>query len=203
MLAPRESATLAHELIAATCDDQQIIPGQLTLHADCGASMRSKPVAMLLADLEVTKSRRRPHVSDDNPYSESQFKTLKYRPDFPARFESIEHARAFCRSFVAWYNEDHRHSGLCYMTPAEMHSGQVQQCYAAPKDVLDLAYRLNPARFTQRHPAPPALPIAAGINWPNPLHEDILRTTISTLKSIQMMSHRADVSQGLIPSASC
>jgi transposase InsO family protein len=191
MLAPRESADLAHELIAATCDHEQIAPGQLTLHADRGTSMRSKPVAMLLADLDVTKTHSRPHVSDDNPYSESQFKTLKYRPDFPARFDSIEHARAFCQTFFPWYNEEHRHSGIGYMTPAAMHSGKAQQCHVARQGVLDSAYLLNPARFTQRHPAPPALPTAAGINWPNPDHDEILDPRISTLNSIQTVSHRA------------
>lgn len=190
MLAPRESAALAHELIAATCDHEQIVPGQLTLHADRGTSMRSKPVAMLLADLSVTKSHSRPHVSDDNPYSESQFKTLKYRPDFPARFDSIEHARAFCQSFFAWYNEEHRHSGIGYMTPAVMHGGHAQQCYVARQNVLDVAYLLNPARFTQRHPAPPTLPIAAGINWPKPQPDEIA-STISTLNSTQTVSHSA------------
>lgn len=115
MIAPRESAELAHELIAATCSKEAIAPGQLTLHADRGTSMRSKPVALLLANLAVTKSHSRPHVSDDNPYSEAQFKTLKYQPDFPARFDSIEHARAFCQRFFAWYNHHHRHSGIGYM----------------------------------------------------------------------------------------
>ncbi len=191
MHAPRESAALAHELIAATCDHEEIEPGQLTLHADRGTSMRSKPVAMLLADLSVTKSLSRPHVSDDNPHSESQFKTLKYRPDFPARFDSIEHARAFCQGFFAWYNEEHRHSGIGYMTPAAMHSGQAQQCYAARQCVLDVAYLLNPARFTQRLPAPPVLPTAAGINWPKPSHDEILDPRISTLNYFQAVSHRA------------
>ena len=116
MIAPRESAELAHELIAATCDKEGIVRGQLTLHADRGTSMRSKPVALLLADLGVTRSHSRPHVSDDNPYSEAQFKTLKYQPDFPARFDSIENARAFCQGFFAWYNHAHRHSGIGYMT---------------------------------------------------------------------------------------
>jgi putative transposase len=191
MLAPRESAALAHELIAATCDNEEIVPGQLTLHADRGTSMRSKPVAMLLADLSVTKSHSRPHVSDDNPYSESQFKTLKYRPDFPARFDSIEQARAFCQIFFAWYNDEHRHSGIGYMTPAAMHRGQAQRCYAARQVVLDDAFELNPARFTQRHPVPPALPTAAGINWPKPGADETINPKISTLNSIQAVSHRA------------
>jgi len=166
MLAPREAAALAYELIAATCDQESIVAGQLTLHADRGTSMRSKPVAMLLADLSVTKSHSRPHVSDDNPYSEAQFKTLKYQPDFPARFDSIEHARAFCQSFFLWYNNEHRHSGIAYMTPAAVHTGQAQHLYKVRQGVLDTAFQLNPARFTQCHPIPPALPTAVGINWP-------------------------------------
>ena len=142
-------------------------------------------------DLSVTKSHSRPHVSDDNPYSESQFKTLKYRPEFPARFDSIEQARAFCQIFFAWYNDEHRHSGIGYMTPAAMHSGQAQQCYAARQRVLDGAFELNPARFTQRHPVPPALPTAAGINWPKPGANETIDPSISTLNSIQAVSHCA------------
>ena len=191
MLAPRESAVLAHALIAATCDREGIAPGQLTLHADRGTSMRSKPVALLLADLSVTKSHSRPHVSDDNPYSESQFKTLKYQPDFPARFDSIEHARAFCQAFFAWYNHQHRHSGIGFMTPAAMHSGHAQQLYAARQDVLDEAFRQNPARFTQRHPAPPALPTAAGINWPKHVPNAVANALRSTLNSTQPVSQSA------------
>ena len=133
MIAPRESAELAYEVIAATCDKEGIVRGQLTLHADRGTSMRSKPVALLLADSSVSpESHSRPHVSDDNPYSEAQFKTLKYQPDFPARFDSIEHARAFCQGFFAWYNHAHRHSGIGYMTPAAMHTGQAPAALRRP-----------------------------------------------------------------------
>ena len=126
-----------------------------------------------------------------NPYSESQFKTLKYRPDFPARFDPIEHARTFCQSFFPWYKHEHRHCGIGYMTPAVMHSGQAQPCYVARQGVLDDAYLLNPARFTQRRPVPPALPTAAGINWPKPKSNEILDPRISTLNSIQTVSHGA------------
>ena len=125
MIAPRETAQLAEQLIADTIDKQQIVPGTLTLHADRGTSMRSKSVAQLLVDLEVTKTHSRPHVSDDNPYSEAQFKTLKYRPDFPARFGSIEDARAHCQEFFRWYNTEHRHSGIALLkstTDAPTHS---------------------------------------------------------------------------------
>lgn len=191
MLAPHESAALAQELIAATCDREGVAAGQLTLHADRGTSMRSKSVALLLADLGVAKSHSRPHVSDDNPYSESQFKTLKYQPDFPARFDSIEHARAFCQTFFAWYNHEHRHSGIGYMTPAAMHSGRAHQLYAARQIVLDEAFRQNPARFTQRHPTPPPLPTAVGINWPKPLPDAAAQEPDSTLNSTQPVSQSA------------
>jgi putative transposase len=188
MIAPWESADLAHELIAATCDKEAIPRGQLTLHADRGASMRSKPVAMLLADLGVTKSHSRPHVSDDNPYSEAQFKTLKYQPDFPARFESIEHARAFCQTFFAWYNHEHRHSGIGYMTPAAVHAGQAQRLYEARQRVLDQAFVAHPERFTQRHPTPPALPTQVGINLPKPTPCAPGEAPRSTLNSPQPVS---------------
>ncbi len=123
MIAPRETAELAEKLIADTVTKYNIEPGRLTLHADRGTSMRSKPVAALLVDLEVAKTHSRPHVSDDNPYSEAHFKTLKYRSDFPDRFGSIEDARAHCHAFFAWYNTMHRHSGIGFMTPANVHRG--------------------------------------------------------------------------------
>lgn len=188
MVAPRESAELAHQLIGSTCSKEAIAPGQLTLHADRGTSMRSKPVALLLADLAVTKSHSRPHVSDDNPYSEAQFKTLKYQPDFPARFGSIEHARTFCQRFFAWYNHDHRHSGIGYMTPAAVHTGQAQRLYDARQCVLDQAFAAHPERFTRRHPAPPTLPTQVGINLPKPIARVPGDTLRSTLNSLQVVS---------------
>src|SRR5579883_875622 len=112
MVAPRETAELAKRLIAETCAKQGIVPGTLTIHADRGTSMTSKPLALLMADLRVTKTHSRPHVSDDNPYSESQFKTLKYRPEFPERFGSIEDSRAFAQTFFTWYKQQHHHSGI-------------------------------------------------------------------------------------------
>lgn len=172
MLACRESAELAHALIAETCERQRISLGQLTLHADRGASMRSKPVATLLADLGVIKSHSRPYVSDDNPYSESQFKTMKYRPDFPARFQSIEEARSFCQTFFAWYNDDHRHSGIGYMTPEAMHAGVADALYDQRAIVLQNAFAQHPNRFKHRCPRPPALPTVAGINMPKPAQGD-------------------------------
>ena len=123
MVAPREGAELASKLIEETCEKQIIQPDQLTIHADRGPSMRSKPVAFLLADLSVTKTHSRPYTSDDNPYSESQFRTLKYRPEFPDRFGCIQDSRAFCHTFFPWYNDDHRHSGIGMMTPAMVHYG--------------------------------------------------------------------------------
>lgn len=124
MVATRESAALAERLLADSIRKQGVDRGQLTLHADRGSSMASKPVALLLADLGVTKSHSRPHCSNDNPYSEAQFKTLKYRPEFPQRFGSAEDARAFCQRFFPWYNHDHRHSGIGFHIPADVHYGR-------------------------------------------------------------------------------
>jgi putative transposase len=166
MVADAESAALAEQLIRETCQKQGIAPGHLTLHADRGTSMTSKPVALLLADLGVSKTHSRPHVSDDNPYSESQFKTLKYRPDFPARFGSIEDARAFCRRFFDWYNQEHHHGGIALMTPEAFHTGRAHEAQAARQATLTAAYLLHPERFVHKPPAPPELPTAAWINPP-------------------------------------
>ncbi len=163
----REDSQVAKALIAQVCDQQQIDRGQLTVHADRGSSMTSKPVAFLLADLGVTKTHNRPYTSTDNPYSEAHFKTLKYRPGFPARFDSIEHARAFSRDFFGWYNHQHRHSGIGLMTPATVHHGHAKQTHAARSRVLDAAYATTPERFVRRPPRPPALPTAAWINKPD------------------------------------
>ena len=165
MVATRESAALAERLIADTCAKQGIEPGQLTIHADRGSSMTSKPVAFLLADLGVTQSHSRPHVSNDNPYSESQFKTLKYRPGFPARFASIEHARAHCREFFTWYNDQHRHSGLGLHVPSHVHHGRAGLVQAARAGVLAAACAAHPERFS-RPPQPPRLPQISWINQP-------------------------------------
>ena len=162
----RENGQLAKALIEQTTEQQQIAPKILTLHADRGAPQRAKPVAFLLADLGVTKTHSRPYTSSDNPYSESNFKTLKYRPEFPARFDSIEHARAHCRQFFHWYNHEHRHSGIGLMTPATFHHGQAQQLYDQRAAVLVEAYARNPERFVRKPPAPPELPTAAWINRP-------------------------------------
>ena len=166
LLADRESGALAEALIEETCEKEQIARDQLTIHSDRGAPMTSKKVAFLLADLGVTKSHSRPYVSDDNPYSESQFKTLKYRPDFPERFGCIQDARAFCRDFFQWYNHEHRHSGLGLMTPDTVHYDGVEAVTAIRSAALDAAYRAHPERFVRRPPTPPALPTEVWINPP-------------------------------------
>jgi putative transposase len=158
MVATRESTALAEKLIAATCAKQGITAGQLTIHADRGSSMTSKPVALLLAGLGVTRSHSRPHVSNDNPYSEAQFKTLKYRPDFPARFRSIEAARAHCQDFFPWYNDHHHHGGLGLHTAADVHYGRATAIQAERARVLTSAYLAHPERFVRKPPAPPAMP---------------------------------------------
>ncbi len=163
----RETGPIAEQLIAQACQQQHIGRGQLTVHADRGSSMTSKPVAFLLADLGVTKTHNRPYTSTDNPYSEAHFKTLKYRPGFPARFDSIEHARAFTREFFPWYNGQHRHSGIGLMTPATVHHGHAEHTHAARQTILDAAYAATPERFVRRPPRPPALPTAAWINKPD------------------------------------
>ena len=162
----RESASVAEALIAQAAAQQQIEPGTLTMHADRGSSMTSKPVAFLLADLGVTKTHNRPYTSTDNPYSEAQFKTLKYRPGFPTRFDSIEQARAFCREFFDWYNRRHRHSGIGLMTPAAVHHGHAQALHADRARILAAAYATSPERFVRGLPQPPTLPTAAWINKP-------------------------------------
>jgi putative transposase len=162
----QETAPLAERLIAETLAKQQIPRHQLTIHADRGSAMRSKPVAFLLSDLGVTKTHSRPYTSTDNPYSEAHFKTLKYRPGFPARFTSILEARAFCREFFPWYNEQHRHSGIGLMTPSTVHHGLAKQTHTARAAVLDAAYAATPQRFIRRPPRPPALPTGAWINKP-------------------------------------
>jgi putative transposase len=168
MVAERESAILAQRLIEETCDKQGIQPEQLTIHADRGTAMTSKSVALLMADLGVTRTHSRPHVSDDNPYSEAQFKTLKYHPTFPARFGSMQDARVFCRSFFPWYNEEHRHDALALMTPAAVHYGRAAAILDQRRHVLAAAYAAHPDRFVRKPPEPAAPPTAAWINPPRP-----------------------------------
>ncbi len=166
MVATRETAALAEQFIAATCVKHAIAPNQLTLHADRGSSMKSKPVALLLADLGVTKSHSRPYTSDDNPFSEAQFKTLKYRPDFPERFGCLEDARAHCQTFFHWYNHHHRHSGIAFLTPADLHQGRAEAIIEVRAQTLATAFAANPARFKGRHPQPQRPPTAVWINPP-------------------------------------
>jgi putative transposase len=166
MVAYRESAVLAQRLIEQALERQGIEPGKLTLHADRGSSMRSKPVAFLLADLGVTKTHSRPHVSNDNPYSESQFKTMKYRPQFPERFGCLQDARGFGGEFFRWYNHEHHHSGLGFLTPFEVHFGQAKERRAKRALVLRSAYEKNPERFVRGLPQPPVVPAQVWINKP-------------------------------------
>ncbi len=185
MVAPRESAELAKELLLASCLKQGIALGQLIIHSDRGSSMTSKPVALLLADLGVTRSLNRPHVSNDNPFSESQFKTLKYCAAFPDRFGSEQHARNFSAEFFSWYNREHRHSGIAMLTPETVHYGRAQEVIAARRLVLENAFRLHPERFVNKQPEPLQLPAAVWINPPaNP--GEIQPT--ATLNSIVQLS---------------
>jgi putative transposase len=166
MLAPRESAELAKKLIEETCEKQNIQPGQLVLHADRGTAMRSKALALLLADLGVTKTHSRPYTSNDNPYSESQFRNMKYRPEFPDRFGCIQHGRAFCHVFFPWYNDEHRHSGIGMMSPAMVHHGTAVAVREHRQHVLDAAYHDHPERFVRRPPSALQLPTEVWINKP-------------------------------------
>ena len=191
LIALRESAELAEQLIADTVAKQSIEPGMLTLHADRGASMRSKSVAHLFVDLEVAQSHSRPHVSDDNPYSEAQFKTIKYRPDFPARFGSIEHARAHCQPFFPWYSTEHRHSGIGFMTPETVHYGRASEIHQLRAAALDAAFLRNPLRFKNVAPQPPALPTATWINPPK-------KEPASTTTDVCTVISRSSVSQSQI-----
>jgi putative transposase len=172
MVAHQESAALARKLIEQSCRRQGITPGQLTLHADHGPSMTSKSVALLLSDLAVTKTHSRPYVSNDNPFSEAQFKTMKYRPEFPERFGSIQDSRSFGHVFFPWYNTEHHHSGLGLLTPHEVHYGLAEKRVEARARVLAAAYAAHPERFVTGLPRPPALPTEVWINRPKALLAD-------------------------------
>ncbi|MBI9019622.1 MAG: transposase, partial [Phycisphaerae bacterium] len=166
MIAERESSILAKRLISESCHKQNITQEQLTLHADRGSSMKSKVVAQLLSDLGITKTHSRPHVSNDNPYSESQFKTMKYRPKYPDRFGSIQDARAFAVDFFYWYNEEHRHSGIALYAPSDVHYGRVEQICQDRQSTLDVAYQRHPKRFVNKAPKAALPPQAVWINPP-------------------------------------
>jgi len=167
LLATRESATLAKRLIAQTVAKERIEGDQLIIHSDRGPSMSSKKVAQLLADLGITKSHSRPYVSDDNPFSESQFKTLKYRPEFPERFGCIEDGLSFCRTFFSWYNQEHCHSGIALLTPTDLHHDRADAVIQARGEVLTSAYEAHPERFVRQPPVPQQPPAAVWINPPD------------------------------------
>jgi putative transposase len=166
MVAHREQQALAKRLISQSCQKQRIKADELTLHADRGSSMTSKLVAQLLADLGVTKTHSRPHVSNDNPFSEAQFKTLKYCPKFPQRFGCIEDSRAFCQDFFGWYNKEHRHSGIALMTPEQVHYGLAEEVYLHRESVLAAAFEMHPSRFKRKKPVPNTPPEEVWINPP-------------------------------------
>jgi putative transposase len=166
MVADREISELARILLNETIRKERMDPTKLTVHSDRGSSMTSKPVAFLLADLGVTKSHSRPHVSDDNPHIESLFKTVKYQPEFPATFANLAEARAFCRVFFEWYNTQHRHSSLALLTPADVHHGYAQERLEQRQVIMDAAYAVHPERFVQGKPEVRQLPTASYINRP-------------------------------------
>ena len=162
---------MAEELITETCRKQDIAAAQLTIHADHGSPMIAKPVAQLLADLGVQKSHRRPHVSNDNPYSEAQFRTLKYCPTYPERFGSVADARQWGQDFFTWYNDEHHHTGLALLTPADVHHGRAAALLAERQAVLQRAFEAHPERFVKGPPIVPQLPTAVWINAPQPAPE--------------------------------
>lgn len=165
-LARRETAAIAEELIRQTLDQEGIVAGQLSIHADRGSPQTSKTVAELYADLGITKSFSRPHTSNDNPFSEAQFKTMKYRPEFPTRFISYADGEAFCKDFFIWYNEHHYHSGIALLTPASVHHGRAPAILAARQTILDAAYEIHPERFVRKSPEPLRIQPATYINPP-------------------------------------
>jgi len=185
MIADRESSELARTLLAETISKEGVDPSKLTVHADRGSSMTSKPVAFLLADLGVTKSHSRPHVSDDNPHIESFFKTAKYQPAFPATFANIVEAREFLRVFSNWYNTQHRHSALALLTPSDVHHGHAPQCLQRRQDIMQTAYDAHPERFVNGKPKVRQLPTASYINRP-------AETLNSASEPSQMQAHDRD-----------
>ncbi len=192
MLASRENGDLAKRLIRDSIEREQVDRDQLTIHSDRGSAMKSHTVAQLMATLGVTKSHSRPHVSNDNPFSESQFKTLKYRPGFPDRFGSQQDAQAFCGEFFHWYNDEHYHSGLGMLTPGSVHYGHATDVLTRRVKTLDAAYAAHPERFVGRRPRPFALPEAVWINPPNTStndHEKGLPATVGSQKPDAPSAH--------------
>lgn len=171
LLADRECAAFAVRLIEEAVRREGVAAGDLIVHADRGAAMRSKSLAQLCADLDVRRSFSRPHTSDDNPFVEASFKTMKYQPEFPDRFGSLFEARAFCTPYFDWYNREHRHSGIAYLAPEVVHRGRAAGVLAARQAVLDRAFAENPRRFAYRRPVVAALPEAVYINPPKPAAE--------------------------------
>jgi len=174
MIAENESSTLAKRLITESCYKQNIVEDQLTLHADRGSSMKSKAVAQLLSDMGVTKTHSRPHVSNDNPFSESQFKTMKYRPEFPKRFGCIQDARTFSVNFFQWYNQEHRHSGVALYAPADVHYDRVKDIQKCRQAALDAAYERHPKRFVRKPPIAALPPQAVWINPPKAPEKQVM-----------------------------
>jgi putative transposase len=164
MVADRECGELAGDFLKRTYHKHKVLPGQLSVHADRGAPMKSKTVKQLLSDLGVVPSHSRPRVSNDNPFSEAGFKTLKYSPDFPARFDSFEEAEAFCRQYFAWYNDKRYHTGIALLTPAQVHYGEAEAVLARRQATLDAAFAAHPERFGNRRPQAPMLPKTVWIN---------------------------------------
>ena len=166
LVSERECAELAQQLFKETCEKEKVVPGSVTAHSDRGSPMTAKSTAQLMADLGLTQSFSRPRTSNDNPYSESQFKTLKYRPEFPGRFGSLVDAKAFCRRFFEWYNREHYHSSLGLLTPWSVHSGEFEQVLQARQEVLDRAYAAHPERYVRGRPTPQRPPSSVWINEP-------------------------------------
>lgn len=187
MVADREAAALARELVEQTCLKQGIQAEQLTLHADRGSPMIARSLAMLLAELGVTKTHSRPHVSDDNPYSEAQFKTLKYRPDYPERFGCQIDARAWSRAFFDWYNHEHHHSALGLLTPADVHYGRAEEIFHQRQQVLQAAYQKNPERFVHGPPKPPELPVEVWINPSKKSAKYTQETTVAASEAVDLV----------------
>jgi hypothetical protein len=192
-----ESAELFRPLLDGAIANHHVPPGQLTLHADRGGPMTAKSTALLLADLGVTRSHSRPHTSNDNPFSESQFKNLKYQPQFPERFGCIEDARGFSRNYFGWYNEDHHHVGIGLMTPNQVHYGQVDAVYAARQGTLDRACREHPERFVNKTPTPPAKPTATWINPPKLLQRTSPSLIVATSADLPGEVEAADWANGV------
>jgi len=198
LVAERESGELAQRLLAESAARQGIEPGQLTVHADRGGAMKSQPVAGLLASLGITKTHSRPHVSNDNPFSEAQFKTLKYHPRFPSHFGSLQDALAFSRYFFDWYNHEHRHSALAWLTPASVHAGEASDRLRRRHQVLTAAYQAHPERFVRGRPRLQSLPPAVWINPPQkkdapgcPMNDDLDRTLTGSTPHFGALEARA------------